>query len=164
MGKRGPAPKPTELRVLQGVPGHRPLNKQQPRPDPNKPICPAWLDDKAKTEWRYIAPLLYDCGLLKKVDRVTLAGYCVYVSQFREATEQLQKEEVKKVYQNHTGNYSQNPWIHIQQKAWDAILKSASRFGMSPSDRTSLVADEEKPRTLADVLMEAAARKIDNEV
>jgi hypothetical protein len=32
MGKRGPSPKPTSLKVLQGNPGKRKINKSEPKP------------------------------------------------------------------------------------------------------------------------------------
>ncbi len=37
MGQRGPAPKPTALRILEGNPGKRPLNASEPRPRAGRP-------------------------------------------------------------------------------------------------------------------------------
>lgn len=40
MGRRGPPPKPTHLRVIQGNPGKRPLPKDEPKPRPVRPERP----------------------------------------------------------------------------------------------------------------------------
>src|SRR5688572_9415358 len=53
MGKRGPAPRPTHLRVLDGNPSKRPLNGDEPMPD-GAPTCPTILDKEAKQEWKRI--------------------------------------------------------------------------------------------------------------
>ena len=52
MAVRGRKPKPTALKVLEGNPGHRPLNKKEPMPKGKLPRCPEWLEDDAKKEWK----------------------------------------------------------------------------------------------------------------
>lgn len=69
MGRRGPAPKPTELKRLQGNPGKRRLNDSEPRPVATLPRCPSHLTGEAKAEWRRVARGLYEAGLLTQVDR-----------------------------------------------------------------------------------------------
>ena len=78
MGARGPAPKPTALKVLDGNPRHRPINRSEPRPRPVAPKCPSWLDAEAKREWRRIAPALERIGLLTEIDGTALAGCPVF--------------------------------------------------------------------------------------
>lgn len=48
MAIRGRKPKPTALKVLEGNPGHRPLNKKEPLPKGRLPRCPDWLEDDAR--------------------------------------------------------------------------------------------------------------------
>ena len=50
MGRRGPPPKPTALRLLQGNPGKRRLNDAEPKPKQSLPRCPDWLPANAKIE------------------------------------------------------------------------------------------------------------------
>ena len=47
----GRKPKPTSLKVLEGNPGKRQLNPNEPKPDASVPKCPAWLSKEAKREW-----------------------------------------------------------------------------------------------------------------
>lgn len=44
MATRGRKPKPTAIKELEGNPGKRPLNANEPRPERKAPRCPAWLD------------------------------------------------------------------------------------------------------------------------
>jgi len=37
---RGRRPKPSRIKALTGNPGKRPLNAQEPRPEPALPECP----------------------------------------------------------------------------------------------------------------------------
>lgn len=37
---RGRKPKPTHLKLLEGNPGHRPINGAEPKPNPGLPTCP----------------------------------------------------------------------------------------------------------------------------
>src|SRR5205807_7459629 len=78
VGRRGPQPKPTALRILEGNPSHRPLPANEPQPRVGPPACPAWLYPQAKRhsqlivkEWALAAP-----RLLTRVDGGVLAGYC----------------------------------------------------------------------------------------
>ena len=50
MGKRGPRPQPTQLRLVRGNPGKRAINKLEPKPDGGIPAKPAWLVDALKVE------------------------------------------------------------------------------------------------------------------
>ena len=43
MATRGRKPKPTALKVLEGNPGKRPLNENEPIPPKGSIKCPSWL-------------------------------------------------------------------------------------------------------------------------
>ena len=43
-----PKPKPTKLKILEGNPGKRPLNLNEPKPKQVVPKCPDWLMDDAR--------------------------------------------------------------------------------------------------------------------
>ena len=72
----GRKPKPTSLKVLEGNPGKRQLNPNEPKLDASVPKCPAWLSKEAKREWKRLVPFLEQAGLLTQVDRAAFAGYC----------------------------------------------------------------------------------------
>ena len=43
MATRGRKPKPTAIKELEGNPGKRPLNANEPKPERKAPRCPGWL-------------------------------------------------------------------------------------------------------------------------
>ena len=67
MGKRGPAPTPTALKLLRGS---RRVNPNEPRPVPGAPTMPADLDAAEAACWHGLVAELDTCpGLLSRADR-----------------------------------------------------------------------------------------------
>ena len=144
MGKRGPAPKPSALKKLAGNPGNRPI-KDEPTLGGDKPACPSWLPQPAKSEWRYIVPKLEEMGLLEKTDRAALVGYVLTYWLLRDSVEHLDQEHIVKVYETHNGNYQQHPRISVINKQLEMMLRYMKEFGMTPSSRSQFsVAEPEK--------------------
>ena len=114
---------------------------------------PSWMTPYAKTEWRYIVPQLDALGMLTGVDRATLVTYCEAVGTLREATEALQREGNSPVIRTTNGNYIQNPWIGIRNKASAEVLKYAVEFGMTPSARSRFeVKPKDRPSLVEELL------------
>ena len=155
MGIRGPAPKPTAVKILQGKPGHRPLPANEPKPDSGRlPSAPRWLSDEAKREWKRIAPRLHAVGLLTEVDGLALAMLCEAFAQYMAAKAVVDREGLLLVSEK--GNSYQHPAAGLMTQARGELLKWAREFGMTPSARSriSVQAAEDAP-TLADMLFEA---------
>lgn len=90
----GPAPKPTVIRLAEGVPGHhRPIYKNEPKPLRRKPTMPAHLvDPVAIKTWRKYVPILFRLGLLTESDGEALAAYCQAVASLAAASQAVQEE------------------------------------------------------------------------
>lgn len=142
MGKRGPAPKPTNLKLLQGNPGKRPVNKSEPQftkyDEPPKP--PTHLNKYGKKEWKRILPVLMNVGLLTEADYATLAAYCQAYGTWVEA-EKLIKEKGF-TYISDKGNSIQRPEVGIASTAMKNIVTFAREFGMTPSSRSNIKVDD----------------------
>jgi P27 family predicted phage terminase small subunit len=77
MGLRGPAPKPVELKLLEGNRGNRPLDVTGLfRPEVGVPDAPKWLTAEARKAWRRLSVELVRYNLLSKVDREAFAMLC----------------------------------------------------------------------------------------
>ena len=76
MAIRGRKPKPTNLKVLEGNPGKRPLPTNEVKPQKKAPRCPQWLEEDAKREWKRMGKILEQMGLLTEMDMTAFAGYC----------------------------------------------------------------------------------------
>lgn len=141
MGKRGPRPQPTSLRVLRGNPGNRPLPQNEPKPEPTAPKCPAWLDKEAKKEWRRVIKLLEPLGLATVLDGTALAMYCTAYSRWKTAELWIQKHGTTYMIRDNAGaaKYMQQvPHVAIANKAAALITKLCQEFGMTPSARMQL--------------------------
>ena len=132
MGERGPAPKPTAIRELEGNPGHRPINRNEPKPEPGA-VCPDWLPDEAKAEWGRVAPELERMGLLTKVDTSALAAYCAAYARWRAAEEAIAEHGL--TFVTSSGYAAQRPEVGIANKAMADIRAFCKEFGLTPSAR-----------------------------
>lgn len=77
MAQRGRKPKPTAVKVLEGNPGKRSLNTNEPKPQKKTPRCPAWLEAEAKKEWKEAEEFITQHGTIVK----TPSGYWQQVPQ-----------------------------------------------------------------------------------
>ncbi len=84
-GKQGRKPKPTNLKILHGNPGKRPLNLNEPKPMKVVPTCPPHLMPDAKAEWERMSDKLYSLGLLTEIDGTAFAIYCQTYGRWIEA-------------------------------------------------------------------------------
>lgn len=152
MGKRGPSPKPTNLKVLQGNPGKRELNENEPKYNSSEELLkpPSYLSNYGKKEWKRISPLLLKNGLLTEADVSALAAYCQAYNRWLEA------EKLIRTYgytaMTDKGNIIQRPEVGIANKAMDEMLKYGKEFGLTPSSRSSLHID--KPEEVEDPFMQ----------
>lgn len=69
-------PKPTPFKVLEGNRGKRPLNEDEPKPRPQAPVMPEWLDAMGVYVWKKLAPVLERNGLLTEIDGDQFANLC----------------------------------------------------------------------------------------
>ncbi len=158
MGLRGPAPKPTALKELQGNPGKRALNKSEPRPAATLPRCPSHLSGEAKAEWRRVARTLHESGLLTQVDRAALAIYCQAWARWVKAEGQIQRHG--EVVKSAAGNVMQNPYLSIANRAMKQMQLMARELGMTPSARSQIKVQPLDEPSLADLLFEAVGEAL----
>ena len=143
MGERGPAPKPTRIKELEGNPGKRALPKNEPRPELGAPDMPEWLPEDAKAEWRRVAPELSRLGLLAKIDGSALAAYCEAFSRWKQAVEMMAEDGI--VFVTAAGYTAQHPAVGIANKAKVDMLRFGREFGLTPSARGRMNLPGEKP-------------------
>ena len=156
MGNRGPAPKPTALKVLEGNPGKRALNTNEPRVDQRKPTCPKWMKGEARREWDRVSKVLHQAGLLTFVDRAVLAMYCQAWDRWVRAEKALDLDAL--VEETDKGYKYVNPMVGVARGAAEDVKKYGALLGMNPSVRSRLVvsAPGEEEESLAATLFRMA--------
>lgn len=151
MGKRGPKPKPTALRVFEGDPG-RLLNKRTgevcPAACEEVPAAPEWLGDFGRVVWSHVAPHLHAIGCLTVADVKLLALYCEAWDELFAAREDIAKSGL--TLMSDKGTVYANPAVGIKNRAILRIKSIGGEFGMSPAARVGLnLGTETKSNSLA---------------
>lgn len=142
MTTRGRKPKPTAVKVLEGNPGKRKLNKAEIEPVKGViPDCPDWLEDEAKEEWDRICKNLYELGLLTDLDVQAFASYCQAYARWREAEEFITQHG--SIVKTKTGYWQQVPQVSIAHQNQKIMMQAAAEFGLTPSARARIVAGKE---------------------
>ncbi len=141
MGRRGPAPEPTALKVLKGNPGRRPLNDLEPKPRRSRPRCPQWLDRDAKALWRNLVPELDDMGVLTQIDGNALVRYCTLWSRWKRAELFIAKHGEAYPIKDEKDNVKylhQFPQVAVANKLSVQLTRLEQEFGMTPSSRSRI--------------------------
>jgi P27 family predicted phage terminase small subunit len=147
MGSRGPANKPTALKILQGTnrKDRTPSNEPKPPEFQELPNAPSYFDSVAKKEWQRLGPDLMRLGLLTIADIPLFETMCLCYARIVQAQKALKK--FKSLTYEHTNkadakNFMVLPEIQIIQKE-SIILKSlAAEFGCTPSARSRMNAPD----------------------
>ena len=137
MAVRGRKPKPTALKVLEGNPGHRPLNKKEPMLKGRLPRCPDWLEDDAKKEWKRLGKVLAEMGMLTNLDMMAFAGYCQAYARWKGAEEFITQHG--DMVRTPNGYLQQVPQVAIAQTNLKIMLKFCEQFGLTPSASSRIV-------------------------
>ncbi|EJO5348298.1 phage terminase small subunit P27 family [Clostridium sporogenes] len=139
MAQRGRKPKPTAIKIIEGNPGKRPLNKYEPKPEKKAPRCPSWLENDAKKEWRRMAKQMEHLGTLTEIDMAAFAGYCQAYARWKEAEEFITKHGV--IVKTPSGYWQQVPQVSIAQTYLKIMNKFCEQFGLTPSSRSRIITD-----------------------
>lgn len=152
---KGRPAKPTSLKVLQGNPGKRALNKKEPKPAAGIPKCPAHLSKEAKQVWREVVPQLQVMRVLTLADAHALELYCDAMATYRQARQLLNEHGA--TYETGSQDkgimYRRRPENEIAEDAWRRAHAALQQFGLTPSSRTKLKTEPEQPKDLLSELL-----------
>lgn len=147
MGKRGPRPLPTELKIVRGTAKSR--RKAEPAPPADGIVMPGHLGEVAATKWREILPLLQAVKVMTRADVEALARYCDTYEWWLATRKILREQGDTYPILNDGGQVkyvAQRPEVSIAHKLAQQMRQLEQDFGLNPSARTSLnVQTEEKP-------------------
>lgn len=143
MGRAGPPPKPTALRILHGEESYR-INKDEPKPNPGVPDPPATITDAARAIWDYIVPELATMGLITRPDRDQIHAYCEAAATHAYACQMMQSPEAMLLFDKDLAR--------LQRESSRSMLSFAREFGLTPSSRVQFKAQEIAESTAARLL------------
>ncbi len=134
--------KPTNLKILMGNPGRRPLPENEPMPMPivEPPKPPAWMNKDGKAMWARISVELERIGLLTVADLETFAAACHQWGVYVECQKHIKQHGRTHTHTNKAGeaNEVKRPEVSIGEKALDQYRAFMTEFGLSPASRTRI--------------------------
>lgn len=150
----GRKPKPTAIKKLEGNPGRRPLNEQEPQPGPASPDVPRGkLTKEGQKLWRDLAPRLIEMGVLTDVDLPAFEMMCNHYGLARDALKLINAMGL--FVKDRDEQPRKNPALQLYRDNSQAFKAYLIEFGLTPSSRSKIEAvplDEEP--SLAELLFE----------
>lgn len=141
MGKRGPKPTPTSLKIVRGNPGKRRLNSREPQPPAEGIEMPLHLGEVAAGMWRNLLPMLQAVRVMTSADVEALARYCDTYEWWLATRAKLRAEGDTYAILNDGGEVkyiAQRPEVSIAHKLATQLRQLEQDFGLNPSARASL--------------------------
>jgi P27 family predicted phage terminase small subunit len=141
---RGRKPVPTDLKVLRGNPGHRPLNVDEPALPPveseafDTPPLELTGDAAAIAEWGRLAPMLRAARQVTEAERGSLIALCQQWSRYLSANSKA--EAAGMVIKSPSGYPMPNPYLGIANRALTHCTKLWGELGLTPSSRSRVSA------------------------
>ena len=138
MGRRGPKPKPTNTKRLNGNPGMRPLNQNEPEYRSIHVIddCPAELVGDARDEWIRMLSIMGNQGIITSGDVAPFVLYCQAYGEYIQA--QRAVNDIDCLIVETSATTKPHPMLAIRDKAAMMLLKVAIEFGLTPSSRSRI--------------------------
>ena len=136
MGRRGPAPRPTALKLLHGERNHDRINPDEPAPRPTLPELTDDASDAVREVWDGTLRELDAMNLAFAADGPALRCFCEAVVVHRKASAELDGAPLMIV--GAMGGLVRNPVLQIQRDAAATIRAFAQEFGLTPSARSSI--------------------------
>ena len=146
----GRIPKPTALKLINGNPGKRPLNENEPKPEVKAPAMPEFLEGEERAAWKYLSRELGKMGTLASSDRADMVVYCHFWNVAVEAKKKLSELKAQgngvdpKVIKTQGGNFIQNPWLGIANHAMKELARISAQLGLNPTERSRISINGEK--------------------
>jgi len=139
----GRRPKPSVLQLIQGNPGHRPINFDEPKPRAIAPKIPKHLDAEARRAWRQLCPMLLRIRILTEIDGNLLAAYCQVYSTWKQLRDQINKTGIRALLmKTPKGFLQQSPLFTMERDCIHQLIVIGRELGLSPSARTRVTTSD----------------------
>jgi len=155
MGRRGPAPRPTALKLLGGETRRSRVNYAEPElPAPGVMDPPAGLTGAGRAEWLRLLPVLIDAGVVTDGDLGHFGDYCKAMSDLHRFETKAAKVGIEKAIAKGFANQI--------LKLRTQLVSLRAHLGLTPSSRTGVHAKRKPTSNLAKFLERTSPRKIGN--
>lgn len=162
MARPGTKPKPTRVKELEGNPGHRPLNRSEPKPDVKEATTlPYGVTLTARKFHKQYAPLLTRLGILTEADEAAFALMSLHYGLAIDAARELR--DTGMTIEGRDGA-KKHPLTQVFRDNSQAFRQYADEFGMTPSARSRLSLEDAEQMSLADLLFAGVTAESDADI
>lgn len=154
MGRRGPKPAPTAIKIARGTVRGKP--NAEPQPPVSGVAMPSHLGEVAASKWAELLPLLQGVKVMTRADVEALARYCDTYEWWLATRAKLRAEGDTYPILNDGGQVkyiAQRPEVSIAHKLAQQLRQLEQDFGLNPSARTSLNVETTQQETSDDAQM-----------
>ena len=152
MGKRGPKPTPTNLKLVRGETRPSRVNRNEPKaPQHTAIVPPDYLDADALAVWERLAPSLHTRGVLTPWDLDLFASFCTAVVHHRRAVEKVNAADV---LIDTTNGPVKHPALQVVRDQAALMTTIGARFGLTPSDRSTITLPPEENHGAAAAILD----------
>lgn len=139
--------KPTQLKIIEGNPGKRPLPTGEPVPKREIPKITVDLDAGAKKIYQKLAPRLVRLGLCTELDGHSLMSLCQTAARMQQIRAAIKSLRGELLCYKHTIDVAGNEYTEIKsnpltvmERQYSALYRlQAAEFGLSPRGRAGLI-------------------------
>lgn len=137
--------KPTSLRIVEGMRGHKPLPKGEPQPMAGIPVMPKYFPPLAKEAWdRAVTEMAYVPGWLTKVDWRVLESWALDYAIWRDCVAAIQEHGLTFMasFTDSSGQEHHKPTARPELRALNdaavRMLHAESALGFAPAFRAKI--------------------------
>lgn len=148
MGRRGPRPQPSALRVLRGSRRSSDVSCE-PAPPEGDIRPPLWLAGPALQKWNELLPLLQGVRVMTQADVGALARYCDSFAWWRRCRDTIEAQGDTITIRDANGAekyHQQRPEVGIVNKLAQQLHRLEVEFGLTPSARRTIHVSPQQPR------------------
>lgn len=144
----GVKPKPTNLKLIEGIERKDRINENEPKPAGPSLESPPYLINEAKKIWNKYALVLKNLRIFKQTDELALATLCQEAGRYIELQEIINNKK-NYIVSNVRHGEKPIPEMAMSRECLKQIRALMIEFGMTPSARSRISVsdnpDEEDP-------------------
>ncbi len=141
MGKRGPAPKPSALKKLQGTFRPDRAARNEVIAPTKEPPRPKTLKGAAAAKWDELVPILLERGTVSSEDGIALEQLCRFWAQWLKYQALADKKPMIETMYGPKVNPATDTALKLEQR----LTALGDRLGLSASARSKVSAPEKPP-------------------
>lgn len=144
----GRRPTPTELKLVRGNPGKRPINKNEPQPSKRIPSAPDHLSTEGQVAWGRLTVLLDRMGVLTEADGFALERLCDCYAEILALRDLVETQGRTYETTSTQGELvlKANPAVAMLADVDRRFKSYLIEFGLTPAARSKVQVKDDEPK------------------